>query len=162
MPDGTHWASTDTKFLTGVVQGTRVQTVSGECRVEHLCAGDRIVTANKATAVLTSVTRQACRASGAAAPVRVLHGCVGNHRDIAVAPGQVLSVDGALMAASTLSKHAMAETAFGGVVTYFQLHFEHDVLVTAEGAVLAFGREGRSISMPTAKPTMQAVNIRLI
>ncbi len=149
-------------MLTGVVQGSRIQTALGECRVEHLQAGDQIATADGTAARLSSITRTACRASGTAAPVKIHLGGVGNHRDIVVAPGQLLSVNGTLLAAHVLADQALGETAYGGIVTYYQLNFEHDVLVSAEGAILAFGREDQTLAPQPIAPPVQVAQVRLI
>ena len=138
MPDGTYRAGFEAIELTGVVTGTRILTRTGECRVEHLQEGDILSTADGGEAVLMSVERRTFRATGAAAPIRIIGGTLQNLRDLAVAPGQYVALGEVNVPAGSLVGQTAAEIAYGGMVTYHHLGFERDTVVWAEGAHLAF------------------------
>ena len=147
MPDGTSWASFEASNFAGVARGTHILTEAGECRVERIRSGDSVRTSDGRLAKVASITETSCRASGRSAPIRVFAGVIGNQRELIVAPGQVLSVGDAKLSAKKLADAGVAEIAYGGIVTYFEICFDEQVVVSAEGALIA-------CSQAKASPTL--------
>ncbi|MGX9354089.1 Hint domain-containing protein [Roseobacteraceae bacterium S113] len=74
---------------TGLLPGTIIYTMDGEMPVEHLCAGDRIITRDAGAVELIGLEVRVARA----APLRVQAGSLGHHRpetDAVLAPGTKL------------------------------------------------------------------------
>ena len=146
-------------MLQGIVGGAHVLTDMGECRVEHLTPGDRLIDAQEQSITLVEIARSVSRGTGNAAPIRVARGALGNHRAIALAPGQLACVDGALVAARTLVDGITAEIAFGGMVTYYRLMLERATLIRVEGTLVACGDvpvETAALAPITAAPCVAA------
>jgi hypothetical protein len=133
-------------FFVCFAGGTRIRTERGETPVEHLRAGDRVVTVSGRGAPLQPILwigRRHVALAGhpnaeAIAPIRIRAGALADNtpsRDLLVSPDHCLFLDGALVPARLLvnGTSIVAETGLAEV-TYYHVELEaHDVLL-AEGA----------------------------
>lgn len=80
-----------TKDVTGLLAGTTVMTLDGELPVEHLSAGDRIITRDTGVAVLRGITASEVNI----APVAIRAGSLGHtrpDRDTRLAPASQVHI----------------------------------------------------------------------
>jgi hypothetical protein len=133
-------------FFVCFAGGTRIRTERGDTPVEHLRAGDRVVTVSGRGAPLQPILwigRRHVALAGhpnaeAIAPIRIRAGALADNtpaRDLLVSPDHCLFLDGALVPARLLvnGTSIVAETGLAEV-TYYHVELEaHDVLL-AEGA----------------------------
>lgn len=71
---------------TGLCAGTTVMTLNGEMPVEHLSAGDRVITRDSGIAILKDMSKSSVKMSA----IRIKAGSLGHtrpDRDMIVAPG---------------------------------------------------------------------------
>ncbi len=73
-------------FASGLTRGTLIETVRGPRAIETLKLGDLIETADGDLQPLRSLSRQKMRGKGAAAPVRIAVGAIGNAEPLLLAP----------------------------------------------------------------------------
>lgn len=84
-------APADTQLISGVCAGTTIMTLDGEMPVEHLSAGDRVITRDSGMAILRGITAETVKV----APIRIKAGSLGHtrpDRDMIVAPGAKLHI----------------------------------------------------------------------
>ncbi|MEX1233539.1 MAG: Hint domain-containing protein [Roseovarius sp.] len=131
----------------GVLSGSIILTLDGEIPVEHLLPGDRIITRDSGTAVLTSVHRHVMRVRA----VRIMAGSLGDtrpDRDVVLPEGQqVLVRDWRAQALFGLRQavapaHALIDGEFivsEGLqtMTLFELRFDTPHVFYADGLELA-------------------------
>jgi hypothetical protein len=128
------------------VEGTMILTPTGEVPVEHLRAGDRVVTPRAASPaarlvwvgrIAVDLTRQRFRE--VAAPVLVKAGALAEgvpFRDLQVSPNHALFVDGHLVPARLLVNGlTVIHQRWLRAVTYHHLELDRHDLLVGEGAL---------------------------
>lgn len=123
---------------------TRITMACGaQVAVEDLREGDRVLTRDHGVQPIRWIGHRTVRAVGAFAPIRIRSGALGNLGDLLVSPNHGVHVagddrpqagtDGALTRArDLLDGHTVTRTS-GGFVDYFQMLFERQEIVYAEG-----------------------------
>jgi hypothetical protein len=123
--------------------GTAIATVAGSVPVQHLRAGDRVLTADGAPLPVIWIghRRIDCRLHPEpelVRPVRIATGALGPGvpgRDLLVSPDHGVRVDGALIPARLLLNHrSITQAPDAGVVTYYHVELARHALLLAEGA----------------------------
>ncbi|MCV6595109.1 MAG: Hint domain-containing protein [Silicimonas sp.] len=145
LSDGLRVSYHEIEAIICFVQGTLIRTPAGERRIESLRPGDEVITRDNGPQKIRWIGNRQVRASGALAPVRVLRGVFGNHRDLWVSPQHRMLVTGAearslfgqdevLVPAKSLVNDFTITTEFGGMVTYLHMLFDRHEVVIANGA----------------------------
>ena len=125
--------------------GTRVTLADGrQERIEHLAAGDSILTRDHGPQPLRWTGKATLRARGAFAPVVVLPGVLGNDAELIVSPHHRLFIYqrgarriGGVAEILVQAKHLVDGEAIlrreGGFVDYYSLVFDRHEIIFAEG-----------------------------
>lgn len=128
---------------SGVCAGTTIMTLDGEIPVEHLNAGDRIITRDSGMSVLRGITMRTIKT----APIRIKAGSLGHtrpDRDMLVAPGTRIHLRDWRAEALFGSKSASvtAERLIDGEflarqdvreMTVYELQFDNAHIIYADG-----------------------------
>ncbi|MEJ6398016.1 Hint domain-containing protein [Yoonia sp. 208BN28-4] len=128
---------------SGICAGTTIMTLDGEIPVEHLSAGDRIITRDSGMSVLRGVTARTVKVN----PIRIKAGSLGHtrpDRDMIVAPGTLIHLRDwraeALFGAKSASVTAdrlvdgefLAEQSLREMTVY-ELQFDRAHIIYADG-----------------------------
>lgn len=136
--------------MAGILAGAMILTESGERMIEDLRVGDRIVTRDAGIAMLRAISRRSACAMNAITVRPDSLGMGRPDREITVAPGQHLflsdwraealfDAEEALVPAYRLyDGHYVRETPLENV-RYFELHFEQEQIVYANGLEVGTG-----------------------
>ena len=141
-------------------RGTHITQADGKSvPVETLRIGDRIRTRDNGAQAIRSISRQTQRIAGAHAPVLVTKGTIGNNGDLLVGPDHRVLVretsdrpasarSGAMVRARQLINGDSVVQEDAGQIDYFQLNFDRNETIYAEGIATAG---------PLAEPSVGAV-----
>ncbi len=135
--------------------GTLIKTVSGERPIEDLRPGDLLRVKGDVHQPLLWVGRTRVRAVGAAAPIVIRKGALGNTRDLVVSPQHGILIEdyraellfgehSVLVRAKDLVDDVAIYRREGGWVTYYHLLLPRHELLFAEGIPSESFRPGRS------------------
>ncbi|PUB13154.1 Hint domain-containing protein [Yoonia sediminilitoris] len=127
---------------TGICPGTEIMTLDGELPVEHLMAGDRVIT-RAGVAVLAGVTTRRAKVR----PIVIKGGSFGHTRpgvDMTVTPATRIHVrdwraqalfgsDSADIAAQRLADGEFVSQATWRLMQVFDLQFENESIIYANG-----------------------------
>ena len=129
--------------LACFLAGTRIATETGETAVEHLAAGDRVLTASGQARPVRWIGHRDyggrfLKGNSAMLPIRLRAGCLGGglpRRDLLVSRQHAMFLDGVLIPAHLLvNGHSIVVAGPMAEVRYFHVELDsHDVLL-AEGA----------------------------
>lgn len=133
-----------TNFVTCFAAGTRIATPGGEVAIEHLRAGDLVLTADGGPRVIRWAGARKVEARGALAPIRIAAGTLGNRRDLLVSPQHrmlltgwraelLFGTDEVLVAACHLVDDLRIRPAPQDHITYHHLLFDRHEIIWAEG-----------------------------
>lgn len=125
--------------------GTRIATLLGEIAVEDLTPGTPVMTLDNAYQPLARVLSTTVPGTGAAAPVVLPAGLIGNAADLVLSPMHRVLVTGmqaemlfgeaeVLVAARFFADAGLAWRRPGGMVTYYHLVFDQHEIIFSEGA----------------------------
>ena len=125
--------------------GTLILTARGERPIDTLQPGDRICTRDNGPQPLRWIGGTRVPAVGAAAPVRIARGLLGNTRDLLVSPNHRMLIAAAaadfyfaepevLVPAKHLLGNDGVSRPCGGWITYIHLLFDRHQVITANGA----------------------------
>ncbi|SPJ26743.1 Hint domain-containing protein [Falsiruegeria mediterranea] len=126
------------------VSGTMIRTPDGERPVERLALGQLVDTQDHGPQPLRWIGRRTVRAQGDLAPIRILAGTFGAHRDLLVSPqhrvlvrdslAELLFGEGeVLVAAKDLVNDHSVTRIEGRAVTYVHLMFDQHQVIYSEG-----------------------------
>lgn len=126
-------------------KGTQITTAAGKRRVEHLKAGDFVITMDHGLQKLRWVGSRTVSARGSLAPIVISAGVLGNERDLRVSPQHRMLIEGetalrmfgepeVLAAAKHLTNWDGIYREETDEITYFHLLFDTHEIVFAEGA----------------------------
>jgi len=142
--------ATLTATPSGLAAGTRIATPAGEVAAEELRAGDLVLAAAGTQVRVAAVGRRTLAPDALARdadlrPVRLAAGAIAERvprRDLLLAPGQLLVIDGvALPAAALVNGVSITRVLSGGAVTYVRIGVDDaDALLADAAAVAGFGR----------------------
>jgi collagen type I/II/III/V/XI/XXIV/XXVII alpha len=127
--------------LSCFAAGTRIATPAGECAVEHLSVGDRVLTRDGSSEPVVWVGSRVvdCRAHPApeaVAPVRVAKrafGAAGPVRDLFLSPDHAVFVNGVLVPIKLLVNGTTIAQECRARVTYHHIGLSHHSIILAEG-----------------------------
>lgn len=147
MKDRAVTAHRDDTQLTGVCAGTTIMTLEGEMPVEHLTAGDRIITRDSGMAILREIRSKTLKIHA----IRIKAGSLGHtrpDRDMVVTPGTQLHIrdwraealfgqPAALVAASRLVDGEFLAEQDLREMTVYTLIFDRQHIIYADGIEMA-------------------------
>ncbi len=125
--------------------GTRIATVSGDCCIEDLVAGDLVLTMDRGYQPVRWIGSTKVPARGDLAPILIRKGALGNDRDLRVSPQHRMLLQGwqaemlfgeqevLATAKSLVNDHSILRDE-GGEVEYFHMLFDTHEIIYAEGA----------------------------
>lgn len=127
------------------VRGTLIRTAEGECAVEELAVGDRIMTADHGEQEIRWIGSREVRARGKFAPICVRAGALGNDRDLWLSPQHRVLIRGekarllfgqdeAMVAIKALVNDRDILVKPGGTVEYFHILLDRHEVIFANGA----------------------------
>lgn len=125
-------------------RGTMIATPMGEVAIEDLSEGDMVSTRDSGARSIRWIGKRTVRAEGALAPVKIVKGALGNHRDLMISPLHRLLVTHwrsdlmfgepeVLVCAKHLVNGDTIFSAPGGDVEYFHILFDNHEIITANG-----------------------------
>ncbi|NNF25116.1 MAG: Hint domain-containing protein [Rhodobacteraceae bacterium] len=141
------------------VRGSRITTATGEMvPVQHLRAGDMVLTRDNGVQALRWSGQITARAIGHTAPVRIAAGALNNAADLLVSPNHRLFIyqraddmgsgrPEVTVCARDLINGDTVEQIQGGFVDYFQLLFDAHETIYAEGIACESMRPGPDIAL---------------
>jgi len=133
-------------YITCYATGTRIATARGEVAVEHLRAGDLVVTGHGGAPLqpIAWIGRARARVAGhpnraAVAPILIRAGALADgvpHRDLRVSPEHAMFLDGCLVPARHLvNGTSIVQELWCPEVTYWHVELPAHGLLVAEGAL---------------------------
>ncbi len=142
------------------VAGTLISTPRGAVAVEHLLAGDLVITAKNGPMPIRWIGHRRFAARGALAPICITKGALGNRRDLSLSPMHRVAISGLPIAALFAQNEVLipAEALLsgdriyrksGGEVRYYHILLDSHELLQAEGAwveSLFLGQDGHELS----------------
>lgn len=150
----TKHAAALTNALAGgyYAKGTHITRASGQIApIEHLRRGDLLQSTQGKSVTITALRRRVLRAEGILAPVVFRAGSIGNWRDLAVSPNQMLMLGRSLANTASNARHPIMAaravnrqdicTREGGFIEYYQIVLADPNVIFAEGVqTLSTGR----------------------
>ncbi|MDY7025638.1 MAG: Hint domain-containing protein [Pseudomonadota bacterium] len=133
----------DHATVTCYVEGTQIETPTGDVSVETLAIGDEVTTAEGKIAAIKwmgyrQISATFAKNNVSAQPVLITAGALGNGlptADLRVSPDHAMFIDGVLVHAEALVNGAtIVRKAIDSTFTYFHLELEQHDLVLANGA----------------------------
>lgn len=127
------------------VRGTMIRTEQGECAIEDLAVGDRVITADHGAQEIRWIGSRKVRARGKLAPICVRAGALGNDRELWLSPQHRVLIRGekarllfgedeALVAVKALVNDRDILVKPGEMVEYFHILLDRHEVVFANGA----------------------------
>jgi hypothetical protein len=131
-----------TELVACYLAGTRIATPQGECAIEHLDIGDKVITVCGRARPIRWIGRRRYDAvppgDSERQPVRLTAGCLGAglpRRDLYVSPRHALLLNGMLVPANgLLDRPGIARAALAGEIVYFHIELDTHDAIFAEGA----------------------------
>jgi GT2 family glycosyltransferase len=157
----------------GFLAGTRLRIAGGVVPVEAVIEGELIATGSGALVPVTRLHRQRLDPRVSLRPeelrlVRITRGALGDglpERDLALAPGQPVCIDGALIPAASLVNGAtIVSEPVPELLTFFRVTLQAPATVFAEAVPVACGQEAGGFASPliTDGPVLERVKERLL
>ena len=140
--------------------GTLIKTPNGEVAVEHLMAGDMVITQGKGPMPIRWIGHRSFAAKGSLAPICITKNTLGNSRDLLVSPMHRMAISGfpvatlfaldeVLVPAEALLGSDNVYRKPGEVVSYYHILLDSHEILFAEGAPaesLFVGQDGSELS----------------